>query len=164
MRILALCLTSVVATQGAAAQGATPPSCDVVVTPSDSSSGRIRAVAEGPGGRLAWSDGRSADFQLRDAEGKVRTIGRSGSGPGDFNLVTKLGWLGDTVWASDGRLPRVTFFSDTGRLIRVATATPPVGWIPRPNGRLVGITYVGLGGPSWPPTVVVAQSAGALSR
>lgn len=157
--IAAMCCAGI-----AAAQTPTPLACDVVVAPSDSSSGRLGAVAEGPGGRLAWSDGRSAEFLLRDAKGKVRTIGRQGSGPGDFNRVSKLGWFGDTVWATDGSLPRVTFFTDTGRLIRVATGMPQVAWLPRPDGRLVGVAWIPLGGPTWPPTVVVAQRAGALSR
>ena len=163
MRIRALLL---LALPGKLANGQTlaPLTCDAVITPSDSGGGRVGRVAEGPNGRLAWTDGRASEFLIRDATGKVRTVGRSGSGPGDFQRVSQLGWFGDTVWASDGRLPRVTFFSDTGRLLRVETATPQVGWLPRPDGRLVGVGWMPLGTPTPPPFVVVSQHPGELRR
>jgi hypothetical protein len=120
-------------------------------------------VAEGRDGRLAWTDGRPGQFLLRDTRGTVRVVGRRGAGPGEFNSVGQLGWLGDTLWVSDGRLPRVTFFSDTGRLIRVETAMPTVSWIPRPDGRLVGIVWAQLGVP-FAPWIVTSQRAGDLDR
>ncbi|HEX6313776.1 MAG TPA: hypothetical protein VFZ73_02910, partial [Gemmatimonadaceae bacterium] len=132
------------------AQDLTPLACVEVIAPSDSGAGRFGTVAEGPGGRLAYTEARATGFLLRDAQGKVRTVGRYGSGPGDFQRVAHLGWFGDTVWATDGRLPRVSFFSDTGRLLRVETATPQVAWLPRPGSRLVGLGWMPLGRPTWP--------------
>lgn len=152
------------AARSAWAQAETPLTCIAVIPPSDSGSGRFGRVAEGPDGRLAWTDGRSAEILLRDREGKVRTIGRQGGGPGEFERVGLLGWLGDTLWAGDARVPRVTFFSDTGRLLRVVTATPQVDWIPRPDGRLVGRGWTALGGPTVPPDVIFAQLPGELKR
>lgn len=156
-------LLLVVATT-ASAQAPTRLSCNAVVPPSDSGAGRFGHVAEGPGGRLAWTDGRGTEFLLRDPQGKVRTVGRRGEGPGEFQRIGLIGWLGDTVWVSDGRVPRVTLFSDTGRLLRVSTATPQVSWIPTPDGRLVGIGWIGLGGPTLPPWVIMAQAPGELKR
>jgi hypothetical protein len=155
MRIRVL-VAVVLAANIAQSQSATPLSCEAVVPPSDSGSGRFGDVAEGRDGRLAWTDGRPGQFLLRDARGNVRVVGRRGAGPGEFNSVGQLGWLGDTVWVSDGRLPRVTFFSDTGRLIRVATG--------RPDGRLVGIVWMPLGTPTFPPWIVTSQRSGELGR
>ena len=163
MRLRVLVAVALAARAGSG-QAVTPLSCEAVVPPSDSGAGRFGRVAEGPAGRLAWTDGRSAEILLRDRVGKVRTIGRQGGGPGEFERVGGLGWLGDTLWASDARVPRVTFFSDTGRLLRVATATPQVDWIPRPDGRLVGFGWTALGGPTLPPYLVFAQLPGALRR
>jgi len=162
MRIRVL-VTLTIAARIVAAQ-APNLSCVDVVPPSDSGSGRFGDAALGPDGRLAWTDGRPGQFLLRDARGIVRVVGRRGAGPGEFNSVGQLGWLGDTVWVSDGRLPRVTFFSDTGRLIHVATAMPTVSWIPRPDGRLVGIGWMPLGAPALPPWIVTSQRAGELRR
>lgn len=138
--------------------------CDVVAQPSDSGGGRFVSVAEGPGGRLAWTDGRPTEFLVKDASGKVRTVGRSGGGPGEFSRVGMLGWLGDTVWAADVRVPRINFYSDSGRILGVATGTALVLWVPRPDGRLVGFPMIALGSPTQPPFALVAQQPGALRR
>jgi hypothetical protein len=87
---------------------------------------------------MAWTDGSPGQFLLRDATGRVRSVGRSGSGPGEFSLMTSMEWLGDTLWVGDGRLARVQLFSDTGALLRVMTAIMPGTWGARPSGRLVG--------------------------
>lgn len=118
-------------------QSPAPLSCQEIVAPSDSGSGRFGYVAPGPGGRLAWFDGQPGQFMLRDAAGKVRRIGRSGAGPGEFDRPGFMGWQGDTIWVGDDRLPRVQFFSDTGQLLRVSTAIMPGGWGPGTGGLLV---------------------------
>jgi hypothetical protein len=33
--------------------------------------------------------------------GLLRTIGRLGQGPGEFQTITRLGWSGDTLWVAD---------------------------------------------------------------
>ncbi|HEX9562407.1 MAG TPA: hypothetical protein VF981_00480 [Gemmatimonadaceae bacterium] len=102
-------------------------------------------VAPGPGGRLAWTDGHRGQFLLRDAGGTVRVVGRSGSGPGEFQTVGEMEWSGDSLWVSDGRLPRVQFFNDTGRLLHVSTMPLPASWGPRPGTRMVGLRPRALG-------------------
>ncbi len=149
---------------GSGQAGGTPMSCEVVVQPSDSGSGRFGDVAEGRAGRLAWTDGRPGQFLVRDAHGTTRTVGRRGAGPGEFERVSLLGWLGDTLWASDGRLPRVQLFSDTGKLHLVLTATPNVSWIPRPGGQFVGLGAIPLGHPTMPPFRVLSQRPGETRR
>ena len=140
MRLMAAAvfgLTTVFATPSGGGNRVVQLQCEVVIAPTDSSFGRIGFVAPGPGGRLAWTDG-PGQFLLRDAAGRIRTVGRTGSGPGEFSLFGSMEWLGDTLWVGDIRLARVQMFSDTGALIRVMTAITPGQWGARPSGRLVG--------------------------
>jgi hypothetical protein len=55
-------------------------------------------------------------IRVYDAQGRfVRTIGRKGSGPGEFQGVYRLGWRADTLYAPDTRLPRISLFSAQGK-------------------------------------------------
>lgn len=59
-----------------------------------------------------------------------RTIGRRGSGPGEFDAVTAIGLAGDTLWTLDANLRRVTRFRADGEMLttdRLETMTPDVG-------------------------------------
>lgn len=42
--------------------------------------------------------------------GKTRTLGRAGSGPGEFNRIVSFGWLRDTLWFAEGQSYRITYF------------------------------------------------------
>ena len=133
-------LTSILPAQrGQSSTARGPLSCALVAQASDSGNGRIGSVAPTNGGRLAWSDGVAGSFVVRDARGVLHRAGRSGEGPGEFRGVSSIGWLGDTVWVADYRLPRVQLFSETGKFLRTITAILPAGWIPRPDGYLVGM-------------------------
>lgn len=59
-----------------------------------------------------------------------RTIGRRGAGPGEFDAVTAIGLVGDTLWTLDANLRRVTRFRADGELLtmaRLETMSPDVG-------------------------------------
>lgn len=61
------------------------------------------------------------DFEVRiyDTKGKrLATIGRRGSGPGEFQRPQVQGWNADTVWIYDFALRRHAFFTRTGQLVR----------------------------------------------
>ena len=45
------------------------------------------------------------------------TIGREGSGPGEFRSLEAMGFIGDTLWSIDGDLRRLSFFSPNGTLL-----------------------------------------------
>lgn len=139
--------------------------CEAVIPPADSGSGRVSRVAPGRNGRLAWSDGRPGQFLLRDSTGPTRLVGREGSGPGEFRNVSQMGWLGDTLWVGNFPEPRVQFFSDTGALLRGASALSMGSWQGRPDGRLVGFAALpvrfSLGEPS--PIPVLAHRPGATA-
>lgn len=75
--------------------------------------------AETPEVRVFGADGRHR-----------RTIGRRGAGPGEFDAVTAIGLVGDTLWTLDSNLRRVTLFRANGELLttaRLETMSPEVG-------------------------------------
>jgi hypothetical protein len=59
--------------------------------------------------RVALSDGMSY-VGVIGADGRVQRVGRNGAGPGEIQLASAIGWIGDTLWVIDGRLRRTTYF------------------------------------------------------
>jgi len=155
-------LWAMIASTLASAQSqGTELSCVVAISPSDTEFGRFVAVAPGPQNRLAWTDGRSGQFSIRDTQGRVRRVGRQGSGPGEFQYVAAMDWIGDSLWVADGRLPRVQVFSDTGRLLSGITAVLPAGWGADGSNVLVGFGNMSLGYDL--PFAVLSYTQGATS-
>lgn len=157
----ALLVLAILAPRLAPGQSAASPelSCLAAISPADTDFGRFTAVAPGPRNQLAWTDGRSGQLSIRDAQGNVRKVGRQGSGPGEFQYVGSMDWIGDSLWVADGRLPRVQVFSDTGRLLRGITAVLPGGWGVGDGGVLVGFGNTPLGYDA--PFAVLAYTQGA---
>lgn len=61
-----------------------------------------------------------------DDEGTpLRSIGRRGSDPGEFDRIYGLGFVGDTLYAIDFGLRRISYFSRGGELLRTQDLTPP---------------------------------------
>lgn len=50
----------------------------------------------------------------------IRTIGRTGEGPGEFRWLVGVGFLGDTLYATDWALPRVSLFDLGGHYLSSA--------------------------------------------
>ena len=44
-------------------------------------------------------------------------IGRGGQGPGEFQRMWRIGWLGDTLWVAEGRAPKVNFYEKDGTFL-----------------------------------------------
>jgi hypothetical protein len=56
-----------------------------------------------------------------DENGRIaRRIGREGKGPGEFERISSLGFIGDTLWVNDLSLLRISYFALDGTLIRTA--------------------------------------------
>lgn len=84
-------------------------------------------------GRMVVANGASNELRVYDAKGKhVRTIGRAGSGPGEFQTLRAV-WLlpADTIMAMDARNGRLTLFGPTLQLIRTETLPTIPGAIAR---------------------------------
>jgi hypothetical protein len=48
----------------------------------------------------------------------VTTIGRQGKGPGEFERIDKMGFVGDTIWVTDLSLDRLTYITAAGKVLR----------------------------------------------
>jgi hypothetical protein len=87
---------------------------------------QIRGIVIGPEGELYVAQPMDRMIRVFSADGRLlRTIGRSGAGPGEFDLVTGFGVLGDTLFVSDARYNRVTFFSMAGEYLDSFELTSP---------------------------------------
>ena len=79
---------------------------------------RVRGAQLMPGGRVAIADAGNARIVLFAGDGRVeKTIGRAGSGPGDFRGLTDIAVFGDTLLAYDGLLSKVSRWRADGTLV-----------------------------------------------
>jgi hypothetical protein len=88
---------------------------------------RISALTVDASGSIYASDPARMHILKFSPSGHFeRTIGRGGQGPGEFQDLTYIGFTGDTLWGSDWRAGRISFFSTDGTLLRTErTAAPP---------------------------------------
>jgi hypothetical protein len=83
-----------------------------------------------PDGRFIYvAQGR--DFTVREFDTRsgrlVRSIGRRGSGPGEFQSLVRIGWRQDTLYATDRFQQRVSLFSPSGQHYSTERiASPPL--------------------------------------
>ena len=111
----------------------------------------IGAVRVHPSGRIYVLETDARQVRIFSADGRlVRTTGRRGQGPGEFENPSGMGFLGDTVWVTDTR--RMTLLSADGDLLttsstprlRVPVGDPPLQATvyaaePRSGGTFTGI-------------------------
>ena len=84
---------------------------------------QVMGVARLSDGRIVVADGQSGQLRFFSAEGKhLRSVGRKGGGPGEFQLMQWLGVApGDSVLVWDGRASRLSVFAPDGTLARAFT-------------------------------------------
>jgi hypothetical protein len=63
----------------------------------------------------------------------VRTIGGRGQGPGEFERLETIGFRGDTLYAADGALHRVSYFAPDGSFVRSFRMVSPLLGAAPPN-------------------------------
>jgi len=99
----------------------------------------IRSVAADGAGRVFVLDGREQLVRVFEADGRfVQTLGRPGSGPGEFRGARFVQVVGDTLWVMDAQNARITGYS-TRRLALL----PPTRRGPLPL-RLESLTPTGV--------------------
>jgi hypothetical protein len=77
--------------------------------------GAISAVIADDDGSIYVADSKSAEIRVFDTRGQwVRTIGRRGGGPSEFDLLYSIAWVGDTLAVLDPGNGRVGLMSRTG--------------------------------------------------
>ncbi len=60
-----------------------------------------------------------------DRNGSATVMGRKGEGPGEFQMPTVAGTVGDTLWISDVRLRRTSYFHPSRTLLRTVPWPSP---------------------------------------
>jgi hypothetical protein len=103
-------------------------------------------IGDGPGALSAVSDLTMARdgsvyvsqpqenvVKVYDAQGRyLRSIGREGGGPGEFERPSALGWRGDTLWVADPPQTRISLFRQDGTFVRAISFSRAA---PVTNGR-----------------------------
>lgn len=83
--------------------------------PADDEFAWVSSVALGPNHELYVADLGTSEIRVFDLQGDLRrTIGREGSGPGEFEAIYSIQWLGDTLVTLDHENGRVGSFSPMG--------------------------------------------------
>ncbi|MEP6832291.1 MAG: hypothetical protein ABJB74_02810 [Gemmatimonas sp.] len=95
----------------------------------------------GPTRTIYLSGIKGRELQVFGSDGEKRTtLGRYGSGPGDFHAMNYLGFVGDSIWITDGPLRRYTVYTTQDRLVgthRIEKLIPPPDnsvKVPKTNG------------------------------
>lgn len=94
----------------------------------------IRGLGRFSDGSVAVVDRADAEVRIFDADGRhLRSMGRYGEGPGEFNDAWKL-WVlpGDTLWVGDYRPWRYNVFTSDGEWVRAVQMDPAY---PNPSRR-----------------------------
>ena len=83
----------------------------------------IGGVAVAKDGTIALVQAQDHKIRFFDANGEdVGSFGRRGEGPGEFESMSPLGWLADTLVVYDGELRRFTLVSGEFELVRTVPA------------------------------------------
>jgi hypothetical protein len=77
----------------------------------------ISDIVVGDDGLVYVFERAEREVRVYDEDVLVRRFGRSGSGPGEFEMPTAMGLLGDTLWVTDFRAQRLSLFRRDGTFI-----------------------------------------------
>jgi hypothetical protein len=70
-------------------------------------------------GTIALKQMQDARIRFFDARGdSIASVGRRGTGPGEFIRPNRMGWMGDTLWVEDNGLARTTLISPDWKIVR----------------------------------------------
>lgn len=82
----------------------------------------ISGVVVAENGEAYVLESRAREIRVFSPEGqRVRTVGRPGSGPGEFESPGGFGLLGDTLWVADSFRNRISWFGPSGELLFTTT-------------------------------------------
>ncbi len=88
---------------------------------------RVREVISDAEGRVYALEDTDQTIRVFSPEGRLlRTLGKKGSGPGEFTGARKLQVLGDTLWVYDNQNARLTAFSTAAGKLLTNTRRGPL--------------------------------------
>lgn len=103
-----------------------------------------RSIVAAPGGEIVVLDRRPAVLRVFAADGRfLRTIGREGSGPGEFFDFGNLAIVGDSLVVNDRQNSRLVVFTLDGTYLRTIAAEPTAMWgVTTIDGEILLDTYL----------------------
>jgi hypothetical protein len=73
---------------------------------------RVGSMVPSASGDLAVLQASISTILIVDTTGAIsEQFGREGEGPGEFTQINRAGWIADTLWVSDSRLRRISFYT-----------------------------------------------------
>lgn len=131
--------------------------------------GRIASIVSDDEGDVYIADSQALEVRVFDREGNyLRTIGRSGEGPGEFGALASLTWNADTLHVLDWRNARLQRFTGDGEAAGTIRWIPLSGsgirFFPTPDNRIYtpGIPPRPSDGPPLPGAAFLIYESGAL--
>jgi hypothetical protein len=121
MRISTLLLVALAGTPAVAIAQALPTftlTRELLISPEEADLASRGAMAVAPSGEVFVAQGTENLIKVFATSGEARQVGRGGGGPGEFQRLTRIGFVGDSLWALDVGLNRVSIFSSTGEYVR----------------------------------------------
>jgi hypothetical protein len=92
-------------------------------------------IAVSTHGTIVVTQNQDGTLRFFDPSGKpLGTFGRKGQGPGEFQSMGGLAWIGDTLLASDSRTRRYTLVAPDRTFVRTVLWMQSVSLPPRPGG------------------------------
>ncbi len=106
--------------------------------------GQVAGAAWTPAGDIAVMDMKRCAILFYTADGQyLSTLGRQGSGPGEFQLPTSMTWLGDgRLLVTDAMSRKISIFDDSLRYTGALEGffpTPPVAVVAVDSASFVGL-------------------------
>lgn len=111
---------------------------DLLIAPEHADLSSVAAFAISPRGDILVAQPDDHLIKVFSPSGAPSTIGRNGSGPGEFQMLTQIGFAGDSLWTFDFAQSRITIFGADFK--HLATIPMPRLLAPRNEGTPIGFT------------------------
>ncbi|MBL0179506.1 MAG: hypothetical protein IPP98_10340 [Gemmatimonadetes bacterium] len=91
---------------------------DLLIAPEEADLASVQYMAVSRRGQIVVPQRKQKLLKAFGPNGGVSIIGRSGGGPGEFQNPTRIGFIGDSLWALDPSLSRVSIFGPDLKYVR----------------------------------------------
>ncbi|MDX2262214.1 MAG: hypothetical protein SFU84_11015 [Gemmatimonadales bacterium] len=91
---------------------------DLLIAPEEADLSPVGSAAVSPRGHILIGQMDDNLIKVFAPNGAISTIGGKGSGPGEFQRVTRIGFIGDSLWALDPSLSRINIYGPDFKYVR----------------------------------------------